>query len=612
MKANKRSLTLAAALAVVTLVPAASAVESSWLLTSGSGSWNDGANWSNGVPVASGTANLIAPLTVTSTARLLTSGTTGILNIASGNTFNMVVSAAAGASLFMDNGGSAAQINILNVGNINNVVLNLPIVMTSGGLVISGSTSGARAVSGSITTGVASAQTLTLRALSSGNLTVNSVIGNGSGTTAVVIDNSGVGLVQLNGSNTFTGGLTVRNGGVFNTGLGAGTVTLGDALTSSGGTSYLRASAGVTANNIVVSNLAPSNATATLLSVSGAASTAEFSGTITLNKALGLNASSGTNSFTLSNTVTGTGALNVSNGGSGTALTVVTLSGSSTFSGGIVLGDRVRLNLGHAAALGTGTLTFNGTNNVLDSTVANLTLSTNNAIALNQNIVYAGTGGNSLNVGTGSVTFAGNKTITVTDGILTIGGMLIGGNNLTKEGAGVLALNGANTYTGETAVNAGTLRGNGSTLGDVFVLAGATLEAGNSIGTFTVGGVADFSLGGTFRFELDSTNGTFDQLVANGVSLDGTAQLSLFDLGLGTWTGGSIIAIDNTSAGAIVGTFAGLNEGDTVMVGANAFTVTYFGGDGNDFALQVVPEPGAWVLATVGLGFLTLMRRRRA
>lgn len=603
---------LIVAAAAIGSIPSAKAVSSSWLLTSGSGSWNDGANWSSGVPLASGTASLTSTLTATATSRLVTSGTVGVLNISSGNAFNMVLNAAAGSSLTMNNGASAAQINIGTVGSTNNVVINsVPIQMTTSGLVISASTSTARTISGTISSGVAGNSTLTLRSLAGGNLTVNSVIANGAGTVGVVVDNPSAGLIFLGGANTFTGGLTVRNGGITGVGnsLGAGTVTLGDASTTSGGSVFFRNTTGVVSNNIVVSSLAPTNASATIFGVSGGGDTV-YSGTVALQKQLGVTVSSGTATVNFSGAVTGTGSLNLTNGGGGTSRTIVGLSGSSSFSGGVTVSDRVSLNLGHANALGTGTFTVSGTSTTLDSTQANLVLATNNAIALNNNLTYVGTGGNSLNVGTGTVTFAGNKTITVSGGVLTIGGMIVAGNNLTKDGNGVLSLNGANTYSGETSVTAGTLRGTGSILGDLFVSSGATLEAGNSIGTFTAGGLVDLTAGGTFKFELNSTTGAFDQLVANGVSLDGAAQFTLSDLGSGLWSGGTIIAINNTSGDAILGTFSGLSEGATVTLGSNDFIVSYVGGDGNDFTLQTVPEPGAWMLLTAGLCALALRRRK--
>ena len=48
-------------------------------------------------------------------------------------------------------------------------------------------------------------------------------------------------------------------------------------------------------------------------------------------------------------------------------------------------------------------------------------------------------------------------------------------------------------------------------------------------------------------------------------------------------------AIDNTATTPIVGTFANLADGSTIIVGSNIFQADYEGGDGNDLALTVVP-----------------------
>jgi fibronectin-binding autotransporter adhesin len=80
-----------------------------------------------------------------------------------------------------------------------------------------------------------------------------------------------------------------------------------------------------------------------------------------------------------------------------------------------------------------------------------------------------------------------------------------GGGGLTKLGAGAVYLNGANTYTGPTLVNVGTLGGTGTILGPVTVASGATLAPGDSVGTLTVNN--NVTLGGTIVMELSRNGG---------------------------------------------------------------------------------------------------------
>jgi autotransporter-associated beta strand protein len=67
-------------------------------------------------------------------------------------------------------------------------------------------------------------------------------------------------------------------------------------------------------------------------------------------------------------------------------------------------------------------------------------------------------GSSSLDLGTSGMTNKGNNTITVNANTLAIGGVISGpGNGITKLGNGMLLLYGADTYSGTTLVEAGTL-----------------------------------------------------------------------------------------------------------------------------------------------------------
>ncbi|HYR57165.1 MAG TPA: autotransporter-associated beta strand repeat-containing protein, partial [Chthoniobacteraceae bacterium] len=196
-----------------------------------------------------------------------------------------------------------------------------------------------------------------------------------------------------------------------------------------------------------------------------------------------------------------------------------------------------------------------------------------------------------------------------------------GGINLHKVGSGTLTLNGANTFSGTTVVdagklvvgggvsgslngvvnvNAGTLGGSGSTTGGVTIGNGtggsdAFIAPGNSTGTFTTTFSLSLLSDATYQFELNSTTALADKIVANGVSLNSSALFSFTDLGSAVLaTNGSVVftIIDNTSGSAISGQFANLPNGVRFTSNGNTYLPSYAGGTGNDLTLTVVPEPG--------------------
>ncbi len=143
-------------------------------------------------------------------------------------------------------------------------------------------------------------------------------------------------------------------------------------------------------------------------------------------------------------------------------------------------------------------------------------------------------------------------------------GVVQGTGGLVKNGSGTLILTGANTYTGSTAVSAGTLLvngdqsaaigatsvGAGATLGgvgsiggDVTIANGGTLSPGaNGIGTLTIGGNLSLSSGSLLDYafgQRNSAGGSLNDLVVvkGNLLLDGTIDVSLtpggaFDAGV--------------------------------------------------------------------------------
>ncbi len=115
-------------------------------------------------------------------------------------------------------------------------------------------------------------------------------------------------------------------------------------------------------------------------------------------------------------------------------------------------------------------------------------------------------------------------------------------------------------------------------------------------GGFTHGGVSgQVNVGFQVdRMEFTRPNGN-DQLQATSVNLAGaTLDPSLTYNSLGATiipTVGRVFKIvDNTGAGPVTGTFAGLPQGATTSVGGHSFTISYTGGTGNDVILTRIND----------------------
>jgi autotransporter-associated beta strand protein len=220
-------------------------------------------------------------------------------------------------------------------------------------------------------------------------------------------------------------------------------------------------------------------------------------------------------------------------------------------------------------------------------------------------------GGNQLVVGRNdrSTTFSG----TIQNGGAN-GGV---GGSLVKIGGGKLVLANTNTYTGGTrvvhgqlfvnntrrsgtgsgpvVVEGGKLAGNGSIGAGVRIGTGngtgATLAPGGaaaSTGTLEIKRALTFNSDGIYQVQVNSSHGSGDSVVADGVNINASAQFAFADLGNGTLAHGTVFTlINNTSASPITGTFSNLPDGATFTANGNSYRVNYEGGDGNDLTLKV-------------------------
>jgi fibronectin-binding autotransporter adhesin len=374
----------------------------------------------------------------------------------------------------------------------------------------------------------------------------------------LVVGNSGTGTLTMTGGRVIVGGTLSRGrDGVINLNSG-GTLRIG-----TGGAGGVLNLAALQNNGTLVFDRADDHTHVGDISGSGRVRK-EGSGTLTL---------SGSNSYTGGTTITA-GVLQIGNGGangslagavvnngelifnrsdavtysgviSGTGVVVkqgagsLTLVGSNRFSGGLVLSEGV-LSAGGTFSIGSGTLALNG-GGLRASGVAGVIA---NTVSLNTSTVISGSDALSI---TGDVILNRYHALNITNSARTsIKGVIRESVSsiFIKEGNGELELSGANTYTGGTLIQSGTVRINNSTgsafgVGAVTVASGATLTGagsisgavqmngtwapGNSPGLVTVNsnvvlaGSLDIELGGLQRATSSTSgSGCYDALDATG------------------------------------------------------------------------------------------------
>lgn len=233
-------------------------------------------------------------------------------------------------------------------------------------------------------------------------------------------------------------------------------------------------------------------------------------------------------------------------------------------------------------------------------------------------------------VGTTSVLTVSNETDFAFGGVIAEGA---GSIALVKKGAGTLALNGANTYAGDTTIEAGTLAingthtggglitvqaggmlsGTGAVAGAVTVNTGGRIGPGNSAGTLTLWGNLNLSAVGAANagdVVLELGIAAQDLILLTSGMLDigaGTLGFSDFtfvdlgDLAPGTYT---LVSTPSAVSGS-------LDASDlSGPVGAYSGTLEV-GDSGTDLTLTVVPEPATAGLAALAVLLCALRRRKR-
>lgn len=554
------------------------------------------------------------------------------------NAPNASVVVGTGSQLFVNSNPSTfSTISIIGTGNNENRgALRVSNTLTSNVTVAGNATIGPEGatLNGNISSGAFGTQALTIGTTSStGSLIVNGVVGGGSGNLS--LSKATIGVLTLNGANTYTGGTTIASGGgtiviTQPTGLGTGTVQNNNGALTTGMVQLQ-----LTGTNTVANTFGFASATALSDSAGGGLPQLQnVSGNNTLTGTLTINTTGGngmnlqsdlganliaTGAITASGTANasrnvsmggaGTGTLSgvISNGTatSGMSLNKVgtgtwTLSGANTYTGTVTVTNGV-LVAGSNAAFGT---------SAGGVTVASGAVDLNGKAIGTEPLTLSGTGmasGGALVNSNTSTTATGSGTVTLAAaasiggaGNTTLSGVISGAFALTKVGAGTLTATGVNTYSGATTVSAGTLAGTGSATSALGVSSGGTVAPGSGIGTFKAAG-AIFAAGSTLASQINSTATTADLLDSTGGDLTITgANLNVTDLGSGTLPLGTKLTLADYTGHTLTGTFNGLVEGSTVTVGTNTFALSYVDGTTITLTVQAPTGYSSWAAANAG------------
>jgi len=403
----------------------------------------------------------------------------------------------------------------------------------------------------------------------------------------------GLGFAVYNG--TFFTNNATSSAGLFN--ITGGIIT----QAPTGGGLLTLAGTG-TGMNTMSGSMSQSGQGALALAVTGGAwtlssTTSTYTGAITVNGGL-LSVSSDANLGGSAGTISVSSA---STGGTG--VTFGSAPKGSIGVGTVILGSTV------GAATSSTAFTLNGNANQTIASATNVDYATAATLNLDGGVFQA-TGTFSLSESKNTTTANraivlgntyGGGTIQVTGAnVLTAPGIVSGAGALTKTDTGTLVLTGANTYTGTTSVQNGTVSFNSVTAG----AAAQALGASNTVNLGAVGassGILYYTGGaGTLDKNINALGNGSDTIQNNG---SGLLTLS------GTLTkNGTVLKLNGGSSGInVTGTIAGIlpssdlyvNGGTVTLSAANSYTGPTFVNTGATLVLGInnaVPSNSALTL----------------
>jgi fibronectin-binding autotransporter adhesin len=465
-----------------------------------------------GNPTWNGTVDLASTSTVTGAAGTLTlggivSGTGGMTKTGAGTVTLSASNTYTGATTV--NAGTLRVNNVTALGDIAaGTTVNAGATLAMSGLTVANETltldggTLSRAAGNPTWNGtvdLASTSTVT----GAGTLTLGNVVSGAGGLTK-----TGGGTVVLSGSNTYAGVTSVN----------AGTLRVNDVNALGAVAAGTTVNAGAT---LAMSGLTVAGEPLTLNggTLSRAAGNPTWNGTVDLAATSTVTGGGGT--LTIGGAVSGAGGITK------TGAAMLVLSGNNTYAGpttinagtlrvagGNGIGDASAVTL---ANVGSARLDLNGTNETIGS------------------LAGGGAAGGNVLLGAGTLTAGGDDTST------TYSGVISGSGGLAKNGTGTLTLARANTYTGATTVNAGTLTAaNTAALGTV--AGGTTVDAGATLNIDSVAiGAEAVTLNGAGVGGAGALQGTGAAALAGPVTLASGSSI-----GAGA---GSTLALNGTVNG---------------------------------------------------------------
>ena len=414
-----------------------------------------------------------------------------------------------------------------------------------------------------------------------------------SGAGSVVISNTGTGMVRLNASNSFRGGLTLAAGSLDlqnASALGTGMFTIGPATTM-GATSTQFLNAAGTADIVMTTSNTTWNSGFRFL---GTKNLTFGPGTVTLGTNVMLTVSS--NTLAVPGAITGAWAIVKEGSGS------LVLSGNNAYTGGTTVSNGTLL-LTNSGTIGSGKLTLAGGTFDTSALPGGYSLST--GMVMQGSSAWKGR----LNIGSAGDLMVTGANATV-DGLVTNSGSMRVLNSMVAWQSNVVLNAGSYTFAGATntfasglnVASTAILGGSGRVVNNGVTNAG-TLAPGNSPGTMTFS--SNLTLLGTSKLVLEiGTNGLdYDHLIVEGTLTKGGTVL-VTNLGY-TFVGGEVFNfIDATNWS---GSFNILSL--PTLSGGMTWYTDAFETEGL-LSVLAIPEPSAILALGTGMALLAVLRAR--